>query len=178
MPAETRDIRTLSLTDASGRPITRLQYRGWFVDVDGSVVSVPRQIITTQHPADLHVCLTAAHAMARTNAQLATTSVAAPTAPPPTPADILINLLEDARTVAANKWHPNNFDLYVCTRTAWEESAWEVPFTDVLNALRRGLTPGRNLTEYSDNALRRADITALYDKAIAALTATGHQDAA
>lgn len=156
MPAETRDIRTLSVTDeASGRPITRLQYRGWFVDVDAHVVSVPRQIVTTQHLADLHVCLVAAHTMARTNARPAVTS-AAPSAPRPTPTDILVTLLEDARSIAENQWHPNNFDIYACTRTAWAEaeSAWDVPFTDVLNALRRGLAPDTNLTEFSDKRPR------------------------
>lgn len=171
MPADTSDIATLSRTDkATGHSITRLQYRGWSVDVDAHVVSVPHQIITTQRAADLQVCLSAALTLARNNARPAAPAPTATAEPRPTPAHILVTLLEAARSIAADRWHPTNFDIYVCTRTAWEDAACDVPYADLLHALRRTLDPGRTLSDYEDTARGRSDIVALYNAAIAALT--------
>jgi len=170
VPAKSADIRPQARpVRKPGRTITRLPFRGWKVDVDGTVVTVPHHVITTQRLPDLQVCLAAADAIARNNAR-PTTAPPATRAHRPTATDILIPLLQDARAIAENKWHPTNLDIYTCTRTAWDDAAYDVPFTEVLRALRAGLEPGTNLTEFSATAPGHAAIASLYDTAIAALT--------
>lgn len=161
----------------TGRRITRLMYRGWYVDADTATasVSIPAQTISTQHAEDFAHCLQAARTYAAQHAPIVPRPAVAPTpsAPPSTepPASVLISILLAARDVADTQWHVTNCDIYVCTRLAWERCGVDVAFTAVMRALRRGLTnhPAARLSEVNDHARRRSDIVAFFDLAIGAL---------
>lgn len=178
MSADTNRIRLLTSPHSRpGRPITRLQYRGWFVDVDATVgaVTVPAQVLSTQHAEDFARCLDAARAYALQHAPVVRRHAPAPaTGMPPAVAPSappLTAILTEARSVAAEQWQVVGRDIYTCTRMAWESVCVDVPYTAVLRALRRALVthPAASLTEVNDQARGRADIVAFYDRAIAAL---------
>jgi hypothetical protein len=166
MPIDSSTIRTLGYQDpATGRQITRLQFRSWFVDVDGTAISVPRQRITAAHsPIDLDICLNAARHLVRQN-----TPSPAPT-PPPTldAAEAVAAVLQAAHDIASTQWHPVNLDVYACTSAAWTNSGMTVAYTSLIRALRRALPPGGSrLIDVNDNAATtRDDICDLYRRAI------------
>ncbi|MEE3755242.1 hypothetical protein [Mycobacterium intracellulare] len=178
MSADTNGIRFLEFAHpGTGRPITRLEYRGWFVDVDATVggITVPPQVLTTQHTDDFAPCLDAARAYARKRAPVMRRQAPTPTSglPPAVApsAPMLAAILTEARTLAADRWQVCGRDIYECTRSAWESVCMDVPYTTVLHALRRALVthPATSLTAVNDQARGRADIVAFCGRAIAAL---------
>ncbi|MGB8402620.1 MAG: hypothetical protein WCE30_00940 [Mycobacterium sp.] len=178
MSVDTNGIRFLELSHpTNGRRITRLMYRGWYVDADttAAIVSVPAQAVDAQHAEDFVHCLAAARAFAAQHAPITrrpalTPDLGVPPAAEPTLA-VLISILSAAKAIAADQWHVTNCDIYVCTRIAWERAHIDVAFAAVMRALREGLTahPADRLSEVNDQARRRADIVAFFDLAIGAL---------
>lgn len=170
MPVDTSTIRTLGHRDPStGHQITRLQFRGWFVDVDGTTISVPRQRITPAHsPTDLNVCLDAARHLLRQTL----TPPPAPTTPRPLDAaDAVAAVLHAAQNIASTQWHPLNLDIYACTSAAWTDTGMTVAYTSLIRALRHAVPPGSRLIDVNDNATRD-DICDLYRRAINTARAT------
>lgn len=180
MSASTAGIRFLEYKHpTTGRPITRINFRDWFVDVDqAGKVTVPTQIVTTQDSADFATCLSAAEhyaAVLGLRAPLGRRPAlpydpGLPPMPPPSAAT-LASILTAAKREAAANWTSRTCDIYSCTRTAWENTNINVPFSAVLGALRKAL-PSRKaatLSEVNDRSRGRADIVAFYDHAIALL---------
>lgn len=164
MPVDTSGIRTLGYQDpTTGHHITRLQFRNWFVDVDGTAISVPRQRITASHsPIDLDICLNAARHLVRQN-----TPTPAPTPPPALDAaEAVAAVLQAALDIASTQWHPVNLDIYACTSAAWTDTGMTVAYTSLIRALRRTLPPGSRLVDVNDNAATRDDVCDLYRRAI------------
>lgn len=168
MPADCSDIRI----DSHHRPGrtqlgTRLSYRGWLVDVDPSrgTVSLPNQPVPPASSVDdLAVCIDAAQTLTRRRAR----PVPAATPTPPPPAQALATVLQSAKHIAREQWHPTRFDIYQCTSQAWTDADMPVPHTALIRVLRRALPPNVLLIDFNDNSTR-AQICDLYDNAIALL---------
>jgi len=171
MPTSSTDIRITAYQDpATSQRITRLQFRGWTVEVVGSSVAIPMQIITGDMSAhDLDACLTAATALARqrrTPDQRPKPASATPSTPAKSAA--VADILTAAHKLAQNHWHPARFDIYETTRTAWMATNMNIAFITVLDALRRVIPKHTRLIDINDHSTRE-QICALYDHAITAL---------
>ena len=180
MSVSTAGIRFLQHKHpTTGRPITRITFRDWFVDVDqAGKVTVPTQIVTTQDSADFATCLSAAEHYAA-QIRLGSPVRQRPELPydpelPPAPkpsAATLVAILTAAKRKAAGEWTSRKCDIYNCTQTAWENTDINVPYSAVLGALRQALPSHKasSLSEVNDRSRGRADIVAFYDHAIALL---------
>ncbi|MFV8176545.1 hypothetical protein ACNQRF_35540 [Mycolicibacterium peregrinum] len=169
--------------------MTRVRYRGWIVDVDraGAIV-LPRQTVTGA-AEDLVACLdaartisakTAAEAKAAAAAARADKAAAAPAPAPHLVAAVpdrrpqlrpLIQVLQAARDIADQHWHPRRNDIYTCTKQAWLDHEMSIPFAWLQRALREALPPNTTLTDYNDNS-DHAGAVGLFDTAIRNLTGT------
>ena len=184
--ADTNDVDVCPYNSGA---VTRVRYRGWIVDVDrAGTVTVPRQTVTGA-AADLAACLDAAHtisaktaaeAKAAAAAARADKAAAAPTPAPPIVAAIpdrrpqlrpLIQVLQAARDITDQHWHPRRNDIYACTKQAWLDHEMSIPFAWLQRALREALPPNTTLTDYSDNS-DHASAIGLFDTAIRHLTRT------
>ncbi|OBB14674.1 hypothetical protein A5731_12990 [Mycolicibacterium conceptionense] len=167
--------------------VTRVRYRGWIVDVDrAGNITVPRQTVTGA-AEDLAACLDAARTISAKNVADAKTAAAAtraakaaatPQAAPPIVAAVpdrrpqarpLIQVLQAARDIADQHWHPRRNDIYTCTKKAWLDHEMSVPFAWLQRALREALPPNTTLTDYNDNS-DHARAVSLFDAAIRQLT--------
>lgn len=165
--------------------VTRVRYRGWIVDVDrAGTVTVPRQAVTGAAD-DLAVCLDAARTISTKNAADTKAAAAAARAAEAaaTPAERvvaavpdrrpqvrpLVQVLQAARDIADQHWHPRRNDIYACTKQAWLDHEMSVPFAWLLRALREALPPNTTLTTYNDSS-DHADAVGLFDTAIRNLT--------
>lgn len=147
----------------TGRHITRLQFGSWFVDVDGTAITVPRQRITSAHsPLDLDTCLNAARHLIQ---RRTTPARPAPTTPPPA-SEAVAAVLQVGHDVARARWQRITFDIYACTSAAWTDTGMTVPYTSLVRALRRPLAPGTRLIDVNDNAATSDDVCDLYRRAI------------
>ncbi|HYB37246.1 MAG TPA: hypothetical protein VEF72_16865 [Mycobacterium sp.] len=148
-------------------PVTRrrttvVQFGGWTVDIDGAAVTVPRQDITGKTIHDLAICLNEAY----TRAGVRITS--GPPTYGPEVVDAVIGTLRLARQIAKKHWQSRSYDLYRCTRDAWENTGLVAPYTLIIVVLRAALPAATTLIEYNDRA-NGTQICGLYDRAIALL---------
>lgn len=162
-------VRVLRHHDpATGHQITRVQFRGWQVDVDGTTISLPRHTLNAgQTPLDLAVCLDAARSLIEGRPRPAPR----PTRPAP-PIDhraTVAAVLAEARAIAATHWHPTLCDIYECTSAAWTASGMRIGYTTLTRALRTALPEGMRLIAFNDAATTRDDICSFFDRAISLL---------
>ncbi len=76
--------------------------------------------------------------------------------------DALATVLDGARLLALRSWHPDRYDIYLCTQRAWRAQNIPVPYAAIIYQLRR-LVDNGNLLSFNDTRGRtRADIAALY----------------
>lgn len=166
---QTVDISRDSATagDAEDRhEIVRMHYRGWVADVDGGKITLPAQRWWPgMDPADLMVCLAAAATKARANTPK-------PPAKPSRDARLreavkVTQAMRLLRQIAAEQWHPVNYDIYQCISQAWEESEREVPHAELVRHVRAAL-PNRDqlLIDFNDTTRRRQHMVALIDRAV------------
>lgn len=151
----------------TGRQITRVQFRGWQVHIDGASLCLPRHTLTAgQNPADLAVCLDAARSLRRHPHRRV------PGAHRPAPGDdssAVVAILTQARIIAASQWHPTLCDIYECTSTAWTNSGMPIGYATLTRTLRAALPEGTRLIDVNDTATRE-DICRFFDRAISLLT--------
>lgn len=151
----------------------RIKHRGWTVLVDKTTgtVSVPPQALTADiHPEDLAACL----AQARSHLRPHQPPPADDAPPQPTAADIA-QTLRAGGVIATNSWHPYHYDIYECTRQAWEEADMAMPYSCLLNALRAVLPAGATLADFNDE-IRLTGIVRLYTNAANRLVAPAERD--
>lgn len=183
---QSADATGVDVRSFNGDAVTRVRYRGWIVDVDkaGAIV-MPRQTITGA-AEDLAACLDSARTISAKNvadakaalAARAAKAVAVPTPAPHIVAAVpdrrpqalpLIQVLNAARDIADQHWHPRRNDIYTCTKQAWLDQEMSVPFAWLQRALREALPPNTTLTDYNDNS-DHARAVGLFDTAIRQLT--------
>lgn len=170
MPVDTADMRIQGGLDRATRQrVSRLQFRGWSVDVAGTTISIPHQAITTAMSADdLAACLDAARALSRQHRP----PVAAPAAPPRAcDLDAITAILQSARDLARSHWHPTRFDIYAVTSQAWETAGMNIAHTALIRALQQVLPDDTRLIDVNDRSTCE-QICKLYDSAITALRST------
>jgi len=141
-----------------GRAITQVSYAGWTVHVDGVAVTVPRQGTGGKDVDDLDVCLREAYAVAGVR------QTCGPAAGGARLTEALIATLHLARRLAG-QWPAASFDVYRCTRDAWEQTGMAVPYTQLIRALRAALPKQTTLSDYTGHS-DRAQIRDLYGRAI------------
>jgi len=187
--AQATDTNGVDVLPFNSGAVTRLRYRGWIVDVDrAGTITLPRQTVTGA-AEDLAVCLDAARTISAKNVADAKTTAAAARAakaaaapqaashlvaavPDRRPqARPLIQVLQAARDIADQHWHPRRNDIYTCTKQAWLDHEMSVPFAWLQRALREALPPNTTLTDYNDNS-DHARAVGLFDTAIRQLTGT------
>jgi hypothetical protein len=147
--------------------VTRLNWRGWQVDLDGLSVSVPAQHSAEAQLDDLAGLLNAAYRMLGIAVLPRTQSLFGlrATLPEVLSADV-VTILRAAQRIAEQSWNRRSFDVYACTSQAWQDAGAPVPYTLLLDTLRAALPPDRaSLTEYNDTSGDLAMQT-LYDQAI------------
>ena len=77
----------------------------------------------------------------------------------------LIHVLRAAQAIADERWHRSTFDIYRCTRLAWQNAGMMLPHTLLITTLRAALPPATTLADYN-HAARTRTIHALFDDAI------------
>ncbi|MBE5477714.1 hypothetical protein E3G68_005047 [Mycobacteroides abscessus] len=153
--------------------VTRVEFRGWAVDVGSSLVMPKQAVPVGGSVADLEICLNAARTLlAQHRAASRVPPRAAPTATPGVvpdadPRDALVDVLRQARAVAARSWHWQRFDVYECASEAWKSTGLRIPHRRVIEALHTVLPEGKGLMEFN-LAATRDQICGLFDSAIAA----------
>ncbi|MGD9622272.1 MAG: hypothetical protein AB7G47_19785 [Mycolicibacterium sp.] len=155
---------------ATGHQLTRVQFRGWQVDISGTTISLPQHTLTAgQTPIDLAVCLDAARTLIQGPRRPAPSPPRSAPLPPPIDHNATVAaVLAEARTVAATHWHPTLCDIYECTSTAWTASGMRVGYATLTRALRAALPEGMRLIAFND-AATRDDICSFFDRAISLL---------
>lgn len=146
--------------------IRRLTFNGWLVDVDGTNATVPEQHSAGKTVADLATLLGAAYKMM--NTPITRSADAEPRLRAVLPAPIvgeLIRVLRAAQAIADERWHRSTFDIYQCTRLAWQNAGMMLPHTLLITSLRAALPPATTLADYNHAATART-IHALFDDAI------------
>jgi hypothetical protein len=146
-------------------PVTRrrttvVQFGGWTVDIDGAAVTVPSQDIAGKTIHDLANCLNEAYTLA---------GVRITSGPPtygPEVVDAVIGTLRLAQQIAKKHWRSRSYDVYRCTRDAWENTGMVAPYILLIGVLRAALPAATTLIEYNDRA-DGTQICGLYDRAIA-----------
>lgn len=185
--AQATDTNGVDVLPFNSGAVTRVRYRGWIVDVDrAGTITVPRQTVTGA-AEDLAVCLDAARTISAKNAAdakaaaaaaRAAKAAAAPQAAPHVVAAVpdrrpqvrpLVQVLQAARDIADQHWHPRRNDIYACTKKAWLDHEMSVPFAWLQRALREALPPNTTLTDYNDNS-DHARAVGLFDSAIRRIT--------
>lgn len=185
--AQATETNGVDVRPFSSGAVTRVRYRGWIVDVDrAGNITVPRQTVTGA-AEDLAVCLDAARTISAKNAAdakaaaaaaRAAKAAAAPKPAPPIVAAVpdrrpqarpLIQVLQAARDIADQHWHPRRNDIYTCTKQAWLDHEMSIPFAWLQRALREALPPNTTLTDYNDNS-DHSRAVGLFDTAIRQLT--------
>ena len=79
--------------------------------------------------------------------------------------DALATVLDGARLLALRSWHPDRYDIYLCTQRAWRAQNIPVPYAAIIYQLRRLIANG-NLLAFNDTQGRtRADVADLYGTA-------------
>ena len=161
------DIGVTHLTHPRGGNFTRLSWRGWHVDLDGQRVTVPTQISAGKSIEDLDALLRTGYRMlnipighrARVDSLMAGRL-------PDALVEKIIEILWSAQHRAASHCGPAPFDVYQCTRRAWEDADMAVPYALLLSSLRAVLPPAAgSLADYTDTA-GPAATSALYGRAI------------
>jgi hypothetical protein len=146
--------------------VRRLTFHGWLVDIDGTNVTVPEQHSAGKTVADLATLLGAAYKMI--NTPITRSADAEPRIRDVLPAPIvgeLIHVLQAAQAIADERWHRSTFDIYQCTRLAWQNAGMMLPHTLLITTLRAALPPATTLADYNHAAVART-IHALFDDAI------------
>lgn len=140
----------------------RIKHRGWTVVVDkteGTVTVPPQALSADIYVEDLAACLAQARSHLRPHQPAPDGD-----APPPPTVDDIANALRAGRAIATDHWHPYRYDIYDCTRRAWEEADMTMPYSFLLNALRAVLPAGVTLADFNDEVGLNG-ITRLYTNA-------------
>lgn len=154
-----------NIADHPGTPRpqrVRIKHRGWTVLVDkaGGTITVPPQAFTADtYIEDLAACLAQARSHLRPHQPPPTDDT-----PPPPTVDDIAKALRAGRAIATDNWHPYRYDIYDCTRQAWEQADMTMPYSCLLNALRAVLPAGATLADFNDE-VQLNGITRLYTNA-------------
>lgn len=155
---------------------TRVEVRGWIVEVVGEAVVIPQQVLSPGMMVwDLAECLAAATTLARNHQREARPHRRQQTRSRRHSPWPIAAILVRARDIAATTWHRVHHDIYDCTFQAWEEACtavpWQqahltVPYAAVVRALRAGrIDPSQPLIAVNDRSTRR-DVLSLYTRAL------------
>ncbi len=148
-----RDVDFRQVTVGRNRVMTRLQWRGWRVDIsdDSRAVTVPRQ-----HGADGPIEeLSALMAFAYDRIGVQVTPGSGSSAEvlakaDPVHVDDAIALLEATWRIVERRWpHRRTLNIYTCLNEAWEQDEMLVPPVVPLAALRSALPEGKLLCDYT-----------------------------
>lgn len=150
--------------------VTRVEFRGWAVDLVGATVVIPTQAAPAGGSvSDLEVCLNAARTLLAQHCSASRVSAANTRAPDVPDADssaVVVEVLSHARVIAAQSWHWQRFNVYDCTSEAWKATGLQIPHRRVIEALHAVLPDGKGLMEFNLSATRD-QICTLDDSAIA-----------
>lgn len=166
------DVRVRVAADpVTKHRVTRVEFRGWAVDLAGATLVLPTQGVPVGGSvADLEVCLNAARALLaqrRTASRMPVALSATPDVPGADSDDALIEVLRQARGLAAQSWHWQRFNVYECVSEAWKTTGLQLPHRRVIEALHAVIPDGKGLMEFNLGATRD-QVCALFDSAIAA----------
>ena len=146
--------------------MTRVEYRGWAIDVSPVSMWLPQQVVTNDKSlGDLQTCLDAARALISRDKPVGELEGIVGFDQPDTSVRDMLLVLRAARRIAEESWHPLGCDIYTCTQRAWEYCDYAGAYTGVINALRSALPAPQSLTEFSAEA-SRSTICGLFDRAI------------
>ncbi|PBA23653.1 hypothetical protein CKJ66_27455 [Mycobacterium avium] len=166
------DVRVRVAADpVTKHRVTRVEFRGWAVDLAGATLVLPTQAVPVGgSAADLEVCLNAARSLLAqrgTASRMPVALSAAPDVPGADSDDALIEVLRQARGLAAQSWHWQRFNVYECVSEAWKTTGLQLPHRRVIEALHAVLPAGKGLMEFNLGATRD-QVCTLFDSAIAA----------
>jgi hypothetical protein len=150
-----------------GGELTRLSWRGWHIDLDGQRVTVPAQLIADKSMEDLDLLLGAGYRMLN----IATAPRLSPLPQlrdrlPDVMVAQIVAILRSAQRIADIDCRRRAFDIYNCTRRAWQDAGMSVPYALLLRSLRAALPPGVGTLAAYDRWARATAVHDLYTAAI------------
>ncbi|MUL61195.1 hypothetical protein B5P44_01180 [Mycobacterium sp. CBMA 213] len=150
---EPRDVAFRQIRIGRNRVMTRLQWRGWRVDIsdDNRAVTVPRQHGANGPIEELSALM--AFAYDRIGVQVTPgsgTSAEVLANADPVHVEDAIALLEATWRIVERRWpQRRSLNIYTCLNEAWEQDEMLVPPVIPLAALRAALPEGKLLCDYT-----------------------------